>query len=62
MKSSSGSLSWTARIASAHIGPATVDPKASPMVRPPTVWPFSVIGCPLELAPAIIEAVARLGV
>ena len=62
MNAVAGMRSCTLRIAMAHIGPATVEPCATSMYRPPTDCRFSVIGVPVLLAPAIIAAVASAGV
>src|SRR3954467_6948829 len=44
------------------MGPAVVDPCAVLISEPPTTWPFRVFHWPRALAPAIMDAVERLGV
>src|SRR4051812_40468581 len=62
VKVASGSQFWILLIASYHMGPAVVEPCATSVKTPPIVCEFRVIQWPRLLAPAIIDAVARLGV
>src|SRR3546814_9658246 len=61
-KFSSGSHCWIALKVSPHIGPAVPEPEALKSLVPPTLLPISEDGLPSALAPAIIDAPARVGV